>query len=247
MTAHGFPPRQIGGTQLHTLDLALALQTRGHQVEAFCPERTGEDEAGRMWTEEVQGIRVHRLAVPEPARDPGPEDFRLTYDNPLAECAFKRLARRIEPDLVHFHHFFDLSASMALAARDMGLPAALTLHDLWVLCEQPHFLLPDLTYCQAGPVSPDACAACLAGRHPGWSLARNPEVLRECFHARQEFLRAAVASLSGVICLAEFQTGRLAAHGYAPRAIWRAPLGLPALPRRASPPSIQTSPVPFSE
>lgn len=235
MTAHGFPPRQIGGTQLHTLDLALALRARGHQVEVLCPERTGEDQAGRMWTEEVQGVRAHRLAVPEPAGNPGPEDFRLTYDNPLAEGAFRRLARELGPDMVHFHHFFDLSASMALAARDMGLPAALTLHDLWVLCEQPHFLLPDLTYCQAGPISPQACADCLAGRRPGWSLARSPEVLRECFRERQDFLRAAVASLSGVVCLAGFQARRLAAHGFAPRATWRAPLGLPASARLARP------------
>lgn len=232
LVAHGFPPHQIGGTQLHTLDLALALIARGYGVDVLCPGRADQGAPGDVLTEDVQGVRVFRLLMREPARDPGPEEFRLAYDNPHAEAGFRKIVRRIRPDLVHFHHFHDLSASMALAAREMGVPSVLTLHDLWVLCEQPHFLRPDLNYCQEGPVDPAACAACLAGRRPGWNLSGRPEVLAECFRERLEFMRAAVASLSGVVCLGRFQAERLTAFGMRPQRIFHVPLGLPPLPRR---------------
>lgn len=151
LTAHGFPPHQIGGTQLHTLDMAKALVARHHQVAVFCPGRCEPGEAGTITGETVDGVPVHRLLLPPLPADPDQEAFRRTYRYPLAETGFREIVRRVRPDLVHFHHFFELSASMAMAARDLGLPAVLTLHDLWILCEQPHLLRPDLAYCQDGP------------------------------------------------------------------------------------------------
>lgn len=239
LTAHGYPPRQIGGTQLHTQDLALALAARGHAVDVLCPGRPEPGEGQGWAVETVHGVAVHRLLLPPSPPDPDPEDFRRTWHDPRAEAAFRELAARLAPDIVHFHHFFDLSASLATAAREMGLPALLTLHDLWVLCEQPHFLRPNLDFCREGPADPQACAACLAGRRPHWRLCASPEVLTACFRQRLEAMRRAVEALTGVVCLARFQADRLAAHGLNPRRIWHVPLGLPLPAARPAPPPPQ--------
>ena len=222
MVAHGMPPHEIGGTQLHTLDVAQELRRRGHEVQALCPRRSS---GGRLVMEEADGVRVARLEL-----DPAPPDrdaaaFALAHDNPEAGQRFAEFLRAERPDVVHFHHFFDLSASLADAARREGIPALLTLHDLWLACEQPHFLQADMTPCAHAAPQPADCARCFAQRRPGGALSSDVKALESCFATRGEHLRRIVAGLDCVVSLAGFQEERLRRLGFAPSMFRRIPLG----------------------
>ncbi|WP_243311403.1 glycosyltransferase [Fundidesulfovibrio agrisoli] len=238
MVAHGMPPHEIGGTQLHTLDVALELTRRGHEVLALCPRRS---RGGGLVFEEAQGLRVARLELDPPPPDRDAAAFALAHDNPESGRRFAEFLRAERPDIVHFHHFFDLSASLADAARREGIPALLTLHDLWLVCEQPHFLHADMTPCAHQAPQPRDCARCFAERRPGGALSRDMEALESCFAARREHLRRVVAGLDCVVSLAGFQEERLRRQGLAPRMFRRIPLGQRPLgpvarPRRAGGP-----------
>ncbi len=222
MVAHGMPPHEIGGTQLHTLDLALELRRRGHEVLALCPRRSP---GGGMIMEEADGLRVARLELDPPPPDRDAAAFALAHDNPEAGRRFAEFLRAERPDVVHFHHFFDLSASLADAARREGVPALLTLHDLWLACEQPHFLHADMTPCNHEAPQPRDCARCFAARRPGGHLSRDMATLESCFAARREHLRQVVAGLECVVSLAGFQEERLRRQGLVPRMVRRIPLG----------------------
>ncbi|MFP5240218.1 MAG: glycosyltransferase [Acidobacteriota bacterium] len=222
MVAHGMPPHEIGGTQLHTLDVALELSRRGHEVLALCPRRSP---GGGLVMEEAQGIRVARLELDPPPPDRDAAAFALAHDNPEAGRRFAEFLRAERPDVVHFHHFFDLSASLADAARREGIPTLLTLHDLWLVCEQPHFLHADMSPCAPAAPQPAECARCFAQRRPGGALSTDPVALESCFAARDEHLRRVVAGLDCVVSLAGFQEERLRRQGLNPRMFRRIPLG----------------------
>jgi len=238
MVAHGLPPQEIGGTQLHTLDVSLELMRRGHEVLALCPRRSP---GVGLVREEVEGLRVIRMELDPPPPDRDAAAFRLAHDNPEAARRFGEVLRAEGPDIAHFHHFFDLSASLADEARRAGVPALLTLHDLWLVCEQPHFLHADMSPCAHPAPEPPDCARCFAARRPGGVLSCDMEALESCFAARREHLRRVVEGLGCVVSLAGFQEERLRLQGFNPRRFRRIPLGQRPLgavvrpPRRGAP------------
>jgi glycogen synthase len=77
----GYPPSQVGGTELSTHALARGLQQYGHEVEVICADRWGE--GPRYWNSEIretyEGVRVTRLRMNWKL---APDPCRYLYDNP---------------------------------------------------------------------------------------------------------------------------------------------------------------------
>jgi glycosyltransferase involved in cell wall biosynthesis len=85
----------VGGIFRHILDLANGQVDRGHQVGIIADSLTGGERADAALAEIAPRLKlgVHRLAI---RREPFPTDF-------LVWAHFKRLIRRLKPDVLHGH------------------------------------------------------------------------------------------------------------------------------------------------
>jgi glycosyltransferase involved in cell wall biosynthesis len=85
----------VGGIFRHILDLANGQVDRGHHVGIIADSLTGGERAEAALAEIAPRLKlgVHRLAI---HREPFPTDF-------LVWAHFKRLVRRLKPDVLHGH------------------------------------------------------------------------------------------------------------------------------------------------
>ncbi len=151
MIVHGFPPREIAGTEQHVLQLATALKSRGHAVHVLAATRAPGAQQYEIMEEPgitrvVNNLTTRRLADGE--------------KDPIIDRIAARVVGRFRPDVVHIHHIQFLSSSLRFE-----MPVVLTLHDRWGWCAAGGLgLLPNGTPC-AGP-QPEACATCASAWRP---------------------------------------------------------------------------------
>jgi len=89
----------VGGVEEHVRHVALALRRHGHDVVVWTISRDGSS-AVRT----VDGIEVHDLPAPLPARSAG-DLARFALRVPRAAFRWWRAARSFRPDLIHVHCF----------------------------------------------------------------------------------------------------------------------------------------------
>jgi len=149
---HHFLPRYPHGTEVYTYHLSKELQ-RGNEVYIFCRER--KDFFGKEISKDelFDGLPVRRLY-----HNP-PPTFEATYRNYFVDREFECFLDVIKPDIVHFQHLVQLSASMIEVANRKFIPTILTLHDFWFLCPQIQLLTNDNQIC-SGPDSKVKCGKC---------------------------------------------------------------------------------------
>ncbi len=119
---------RLGGIEVQVHDLARNLRKAGHEVVAFTATR--EPGQRRNECEIIDGIPVHRLAIPMPHGLP---------INPLAPPTLRRLLRAGEFDVAHVHMGVVAPFSMdcARVALGLDLPTAVTWHSLHARMEGP--------------------------------------------------------------------------------------------------------------
>ncbi len=120
---HGYPPHQLGGTEIHTRAVARALAARGHQVWVFAAR---PHDAAQPSRPEV--IRDGPIVVTwiDGATD------RLI--DPGVRRRFERLMDDVAPDVVHVQHHLHLSGDLVEAAHLRSMPTVVSLHDPWFQC-----------------------------------------------------------------------------------------------------------------
>lgn len=149
---HGFPPDTWAGTEVYTLNLARAMQARGHEVAilARSPGRAGEEQLPDFsLLEETFSsdggapLRVLRLLNRLHYR-------RLadTFVDERADAAFLRLLSNERPDVVHFQHLIHLSTNFVQLAKEEGCATFLTMHDYWAMCARVQLIRPDGERCE---------------------------------------------------------------------------------------------------
>ncbi len=155
---HNFPPEFTGGTELYVAHVAAVQQALGHEVlvAAGTDER---DEACRPVEGVHDGIRVLRLR-----RYPRPQVLMTDTFDPLLLRTLRAVYDRERPHVVHAHHWFNLTTSHVALAAEMGIPAALTFHDLFAVC--PRFFRYRADGQCAKPESLAPCAACCDEDYP---------------------------------------------------------------------------------
>jgi glycosyltransferase involved in cell wall biosynthesis len=132
-----FPPQSLGGSEIHTADLAKALAPR-HDVSVFT---TAMASAG---ADSVRSERRDGFTLIAVARGSRPPDLRHAYENADLEQAFQHTLDSVRPDVVHFHGIWGVSNLLPLLARRAGARTVFTLHDFWLMCprgqrlQQPH-------------------------------------------------------------------------------------------------------------
>jgi glycosyltransferase involved in cell wall biosynthesis len=159
LVSHHYPPVHIGGVELIVERIARWLTQQGHQVEVVCVENVQAAAADRVTARQdvVDGVAVHRLQL---ELGEIPYTLGLIYRNERLGDWMRDLLNRSRPDVVDVHSCYLTSTSVIDAARSLGLPVLLTLHDYWFLCPWMALLKPDGRRCP-GARSAAECAWCL--------------------------------------------------------------------------------------
>ncbi|AKU16055.1 glycosyltransferase family 4 protein [Luteipulveratus mongoliensis] len=110
---------RLGGIEVQVHDLARHLREAGHTVEAFTATRS--DTGARQVTEVIDGITVHRLAIPLPGDMP---------INPFAPPELRRQLRSGGFDVAHVHMgvVSPFSMDSVRVLLGLGMPTAVTWH-----------------------------------------------------------------------------------------------------------------------
>ncbi|MEX1023448.1 MAG: glycosyltransferase [Planctomycetota bacterium] len=156
LVAHGYPPELVGGTETSVEGLALGLVDAGHEVVVVAGSMKFEDgfRVSRAEHGGVHVVRIHRA-------DLFFDHWQKSHAHDVS-AAFAGVLAEERPDLVHVHHWIRLSDDLVACAARAGIPACVTLHDLWTTCLIAFRVRPDTqAFCEV-PLAPSPCLACAA-------------------------------------------------------------------------------------
>lgn len=156
----GFPPESIAGTELYCQALTRALQERGHDCLVLAGSTQQAKEPVLVTTDE-EGIRVTRYVTPLPLEW---RERQVDPYSPEAELLVRQHLETVRPDLIHVHHWLRLTNTVVSTASQLGIPAIVTLHDLWTSCARLHRQHRLGHFCGESP-SPSLCESCV-DRYP---------------------------------------------------------------------------------
>lgn len=153
-----YPPEFRGGVEQCVESLCAGLPAHGYEAVVFCGSEELHDQA-ELIESTVAGVRVlraHRGRVLRNPVDPFDAAISGLYEDALAQ---------IGPDVVHVHHWWNLSDDLVRRAARRGVPVVVTLHDAFSTCSlffrNPH----DADPCELTQ-SEENCGPCLATRFP---------------------------------------------------------------------------------
>jgi glycosyltransferase involved in cell wall biosynthesis len=156
LTAHAFLPRSLAGVEVYTARLARALQALGHEVLVLA---AAHDLSAPAYA--VSRRRLGRLEVVEIANAHLEGTLEATYHAPALDRALGGILDGFRPDCVHAQHLLNLSTGLFDAAREVGAPLVLTLHDYWLSCPRDGLRMrADGALCAV--VDHRVCAQCLS-------------------------------------------------------------------------------------
>ena len=200
-----YAPRSYGGATLVVEEMARRFRARGdtdvHVVTALPPEieerivRRGEHE----------GVAVYELPVTQ-------HDPIADFDDPAMGELFGQVLDSVRPDIVHLHAVQWLSAALATACRERGIPYVITVHDAWWLCARQFMVRRDGTYCFQETIDLHVCQNCM-------------ETARYLTH-RKRLLKAALDGAALLLSPSEAHRKLYLANCVAPERIVVAPNGV---------------------
>lgn len=208
-----FAPLSFGGATIVAEQLARELAHGGCDVTVF---------TGLMQPvlAPYQVVRYEALGLPVIAVQlPVGGEAALEHRNPVMKEIFVQALRTLRPDVVHLHSIQWLSASLAEACVEEGVPYVITLHDAWWLCERQFMVREDQRYCGQKTVDLRTCSRCVAD---------SAHTYKRSFYLRQVLDEAAL-----LLTPSEFQRQLYIANGTDPSRIVVNKNGvlLPARPR----------------
>ncbi len=152
---HDFLPEHVGGTEVHSAQLARELFRRGHEVVIVCTERDLARAQGDVLERRYEGLRVLEVAH---AREYACAEE--SWEEPRQQVIFDSLLAREKPDVLHVQHFAQWGTGVLASAHARALPSVVTLHDYYLLCANACLLRGDGTLCRGD------CSQCLHGLPP---------------------------------------------------------------------------------
>ncbi len=160
MITIGYPPTEVGGTEVYVAGLVEALRAHGcaSEVAHIAETPSGEDIAVQS---EVRGSTlVHRIVVPR-------SRFHLetvVFDEALRDriiAVFRRLIHDRRPDVIHLHPLqLGLEAYLLDALRSDGRTLVLTYHSSTTSCARGDLVRFGRSACD-GVIRQIACTECL--------------------------------------------------------------------------------------
>ena len=127
---HGFPPRNVAGTETYTFSLARQI-ARDYQGRVFY--RFADPEKKEYALEKGTYEGLDYWAINNTYREHN--SFEAFYLNPALEPSFRACLADFKPDLVHFTYLLGgLTARYVSIAKEYDLPVLVTLTDFILLC-----------------------------------------------------------------------------------------------------------------
>ncbi|MEO6594564.1 MAG: glycosyltransferase [Planctomycetota bacterium] len=180
-----YPPEAWGGTEQVVSALANDLRAKGLEIVVVSgsdlAHGSGESGGQDVRSESHEGVVVHRFFKRADEWD------RHGFVRPRLLALVRTLLERERPDVVHVHSMASLGAGGAAICRDLGIPFAMTFHDLWVTCAR-YFRLPaGGVKCPTG-IDRTPCVTCVND-----ALQQAPQSVAKALVERDRLLRAEVA------------------------------------------------------
>jgi glycosyltransferase involved in cell wall biosynthesis len=215
--SHLFPPESHGGTQSYVSALVDALTASGEEVLVLTgsPNLERRGEIGRDTRGGAEVLRLYRDALGE--------SFSADVGAPGLETRVGALLDELAPDLIHVHHWNGLVWNLVAQAESRGIPALVTLHDLYTTCGR-FFRMPNAREFCSPEVSFEDCGRCISSDVGGQDPLLLAQVLGERFRRYQDELSRARA----VLCVSEAQRDLLESiPGFGQHDIRVLPIGIP--------------------
>ncbi len=185
-----FAPFTVGGAERVTVDLAHALQERGHAVLVITLSDGSVPASERVDALEVERVRLANAYWPDPGVDRSRAARALWH---LRDLYNPTMARRVgavlarwRPQVLHTHNVGGFSGAVWTEAARRGAAVVHTLHDHRLLCNNYNMM-------RAGRVCPSLC--------PGCALTMRPK-------------RAIAGTLPAVTAVSSYLLGVHTAHGF---------------------------------
>jgi glycosyltransferase involved in cell wall biosynthesis len=143
-------PDAVGGTEIYVASLARAQRDQGCSVAIAAPGPEGR-------TYSHDGFDVHRFAVAKTLT------LRELYGEGDREAAagFLKILECTQPDILHLHALTSgVSASIARAARERGIPVVFTYHTPAATCMRGTMMRWGIEVCD-GEMQVGRCSACM--------------------------------------------------------------------------------------
>lgn len=151
-----FAPHSYGGATVVAEAVARELAaTHGCRISVISSMVRSELVPYSVMRAEQGGIQNHMINLPRDL------SYAERYANPRAAETIAGLLDDLQPDLLHAHCLQDIGAGALSLARRRGLPAVLSVHDFWWICERQFMIRPNGRYCAQDPVRIDACRGCV--------------------------------------------------------------------------------------
>ncbi|MEE9394032.1 MAG: glycosyltransferase [Planctomycetota bacterium] len=226
LAVHNFPPEFRGGVERAVEALSTQLLANGLEVMVVTgsAEVRADDAPAEFICEEWRGVPVRRWQ-----RAGGYHNFVDAHD-PQFEAAFETLLAEFRPDVLHLHHWSQLSTGLCALAKRQGIPSLATLHDHWITCAR-YFRLPQDVLCEKMEAA-DPCIPCL---QQVWGVDESE--LGFALAMRQASCDQELSLLSALTVSSQSHLDLLRRFGRYPEAIWEKfrvlPMGTsPAGPNR---------------
>ncbi len=151
-----FAPFSYGGATVVAEQVAHALVRRGNfRVTAVSLCSRSDLVPYTLVKTEQKGIVNYLINVPQGRA------YAEMYDNPEVTARVGELIEMLRPDVMHVHCVQEVGAGILAAAEAAGLPAILSVHDFWWICERQFMVRVDETYCGQNPVRIERCRGCV--------------------------------------------------------------------------------------
>ena len=152
-----FAPFRYGGATVVAEAVARRLiSDHGCRISAISVLSRPELAPYQVIRCETNGITNYLINLPQRRSD------TERYDNPTITEITARLARDLDPDLVHAHCLQDLGAGVLGGLKEQGRKIILSLHDFWWICERQFMIRANGRYCGQDPVRLADCQGCVA-------------------------------------------------------------------------------------
>lgn len=183
---HNHPPEFRGGVERYVEGLCSSLAETAWESVVLSGSEEHASEAG-ITEEEWNGVRVLRLRSGPGLRSPVD-----TFDAGTTRV-YAAVLEAEAPDVVHVHHWWNLSDDLVRRAAARGIPTVVTLHDFFASCSL-FFRMPDgVSPCDL-PQTAESCSSCVVAHMPIEDV-----VAREALRRRGDGFQAECAAAGAVL------------------------------------------------
>lgn len=151
---HGFAPESVGGIETYVAGLLARQRAAGADVRLLTGSMVPWPACG------VEALADAGLAIERLHRDDEFFDHHVKAWHPGVSELFAAMLARVRPDLVHVHQWIRLTSDLVELAAQRGIPAVVTLHDVYTTCPRAFRVDREGQAC-ARPTTVASCLRCV--------------------------------------------------------------------------------------